>query len=354
MLIILQAGSTTEEVEQVVAELAGVSVTGYPARSRGREVVCLSQHLNVELRTWLHTVCPQVERILDIKAPYKLASAEYRPEPSSVVVGQGNRQVRVGPGNFVVMAGPCTIESEEQLFQTAALVKQAGANILRGGAFKPRTSPYSFQGMGVEGLKLLQRAGHQYNMPTVTEVMESAYVEAVAEYADILQVGARNMQNFPLLREVGLAGKPVLLKRGPSATLEEWLMAAEYILSTGNEQIILCERGIKGFDPSTRNVLDLGGVVAVQEKTHLPVIVDPSHATGKRSLVTPLGLAAAAIGANGIMVECHPHPEQALCDGAQSILPEQLTELVKGVHRVTAAVRDIYEPEEASEVEVAA
>jgi 3-deoxy-7-phosphoheptulonate synthase len=248
------------------------------------------------------------------------------------------------------MAGPCTIENEEQLFKTAALVKQAGANILRGGAFKPRTSPYSFQGMGVEGLKLLQRAGQQYGMPTVTEVMESAYVEAVAEYADILQIGARNMQNFPLLREVGLAGKPVLLKRGPSATLEEWLMAAEYILATGNDQVILCERGIKSFDPATRNCLDLGGVVAVQEKTHLPVIVDPSHATGKRSLVTPLGLAAAAIGANGIIVECHPHPEQALCDGAQSLLPSQLVELVKGVHNVVAAVRDIYAPEVSEEV----
>jgi 3-deoxy-7-phosphoheptulonate synthase len=244
------------------------------------------------------------------------------------------------------MAGPCTIESEEQLFKTAALVKQAGANVLRGGAFKPRTSPYSFQGMGVEGLKLLQRAGQQYNLPTVTEVMESAYVEAVAEYADILQIGARNMQNFPLLREAGLAGKPILLKRGPSATLEEWLMAAEYILATGNEQVILCERGIKSFDPATRNCLDLGGVVAVQEKTHLPVIVDPSHATGKRSLVTPLGLAAAAIGASGIIVECHPHPEQALCDGAQSILPAQLVALVKGVHNVAAVVRDIYEPVE--------
>ena len=350
MLIILQASSTQEDLAQVVAELAGVSITAYPARSLGREVICLNQHLNMELRTWLHEVCPQVERVLDVRAPYKLASAEYRPTPSSVVVGRGSGQVRVGPGSFVVMAGPCTIESEEQLFKTAALVKQAGADILRGGAFKPRTSPYSFQGMGVEGLKLLQRAGQQYNMPTVTEVMESAYVEAVAEYADILQIGARNMQNFPLLREAGLAGKPILLKRGPSATLEEWLMAAEYILATGNDQVILCERGIKSFDPSTRNCLDLGGVVAVQEKTHLPVIVDPSHATGKRSLVTPLSLAAAAIGANGIMVECHPHPEQALCDGAQSITPPQLVELVRGIHNVVAAVSDIYEPEEAVEV----
>jgi 3-deoxy-7-phosphoheptulonate synthase len=347
MLIILQAGSTQAEVDQVVAELAGVSIQAYPAQSQGRAVICLSHHLNLELRTWLHEVCPQVERVLDIRAPYKLASSEYRPEPSSVMVGQGPNQVRVGPGSFVVMAGPCTIESEEQLFKTAALVKQAGANILRGGAFKPRTSPYSFQGMGLEGLKLLQRAGRQSNLPTVTEVMESAYVEAVAEYADILQIGARNMQNFPLLREAGLAGKPILLKRGPSATLEEWLMAAEYILATGNDQVILCERGIKSFDPSTRNCLDLGGVVAVQEKTHLPVIVDPSHATGKRSLVTPLGLAAAAIGANGIMVECHPHPEQALCDGAQSITPPQLVELVKGAHNVFAAVREVYEPEEA-------
>lgn len=345
MLIILRNGTSEQDERAVVEKLASWKVTGYPARNQGRMVVCLGQSLSLELQTYLRESCPAVSQVLDIRAPYKLASLEYKAGPSVITVGQGTSQVQVGAGNFVVIAGPCTIESEEQLFKTAASVKQAGANILRGGAFKPRTSPYSFQGMGIEGLKLLQKAGQFYHLPTVTEVMEPAYVEAVAEYADLVQIGARNMQNFPLLREAGKAGKPILLKRGPSATLEEWLMAAEYILATGNEQIILCERGIKSFDPATRNCLDLGGVAAVQEKTHLPVIVDPSHATGKRSLVSPLALAAAAMGAGGIMVECHPHPEQALCDGHQALLPADLFKLVRGVHNVVAAVREVYAPE---------
>ncbi|HEX2912680.1 MAG TPA: 3-deoxy-7-phosphoheptulonate synthase [Chloroflexia bacterium] len=349
MLIILHADANEQDVEKVAAKLESLSITAYPARSHGRQVICLDKSLSLDLQTRLHDSCPAIEKVLDIKTAYKLASSAYKAEPTVVEVGQVPSQVRVGANEFIVIAGPCTIESEEQLMKTAAAVKQAGANILRGGAFKPRTSPYSFQGMGVEGLKLLQRASQLYNIPTVTEVMEPAYVSAVAEYADILQIGARNMQNFPLLREAGLAGKPVLLKRGPSATLDEWLMAAEYILATGNDQVILCERGIKSFDPSTRNCLDLGGVAALQEKTHLPIIVDPSHATGKRSLVPPLALAAAALGAGGIMVECHPHPEQALCDGAQSITPPQLVEIIKGVHSVTAAIREAYEPE-ASEV----
>ncbi len=343
MLISLHKGATEGEVEQVIQILAGLHVTGYPATNQGRRLVCLGQTLSLELQSRLRDLCLQIERILDIKTSYKLASLEYQATPTEITVGQ----VRIGGENgFVVMAGPCTIESEEQLYKTAAAVKHAGANVLRGGAFKPRTSPYSFQGMGIEGLKLLHAVGRHYNIPTVTEVMESSYVEAVAEYADIVQIGARNMQNFPLLREAGKAGKPVLLKRGPSATLDEWLMSAEYIMATGNHQVILCERGIKSFDTATRNCLDLGGVAAVQEKTHLPVIVDPSHATGKRSLVPPLALAAAAMGANGIMVECHPHPEQALCDGAQSITPPQLVDLVRGVHNVVAAVREVYEPEE--------
>jgi 3-deoxy-7-phosphoheptulonate synthase len=300
--------------------------------------MCLEQGLSLQLQGRLQESCPEVERVLDIKTPYKLASLEYQSHASEVVVGQ----VRIGPGHFSVMAGPCAIESEEQLDRTAAAVKQAGADILRGGAFKPRTSPYSFQGLGLEGLKLLQKASRHYGLPTVTEVMDCASVEVVAQYSDMLQIGARNMQNFPLLREVGQTGKPVLLKRGPSATLQEWVLAAEYVLATGNDQVILCERGIKSFDPTTRNCLDLGGVAAVREKTHLPVIVDPSHATGKRSLVSPLALAAAAMGTNGILVECHPCPEQALCDGAQSIPLSQLFELVKGVQTVVAVLEEMH------------
>jgi 3-deoxy-7-phosphoheptulonate synthase len=345
MLLILQADANEQDTQKLVGKLATRGITSYPTQNGGRQVVALSQSLPLDVRNWLYNDCPVVEKMLDIKAPYKLASVEYKSTPSVFNVGD----VQIGGGNFVVMAGPCTIESEKQLFETASLVKQAGANILRGGAFKPRTSPYSFQGMGVEGLKLLRRAGHLYGLPTVTEVMEPAYVEAVAEYADIIQIGARNMQNFPLLREAGLARKPVLLKRGPANTLEEWLLSAEYILSGGNEQVILCERGIKSFDQATRNCLDLGGVAAVMEKTHLPVIVDPSHATGKRSLVSPLALAAAAMGVGGVIVEVHPHPEQALCDGAQSLLPAQLETLVRGVHSVSAAAR-----EAAEEIEFAA
>lgn len=323
MVILLHSGSGAEEVGQVMERLASCGIPGYPVRNRGRNLICLNHSLSRELQVRIQALCPQIERMLDIRTPYKLASSEYQPLPTVVTVGQGRNTVQIGGGDFVVMAGPCTIESEEQLHSTAAMVKRAGANILRGGAFKPRTSPYSFQGMGLEGLKLLQKVGQHFGLPTVTEVMEPAYVEAVAAHADILQVGARNMQNYPLLREVGRANKPVLLKRGPSATLEEWLMAAEYILAEGNEDVILCERGIKSFDPSTRNCLDLGGVVAVQEKTHLPVIVDPSHATGKRSLVPALSRACVAIGADGLIVEVHPNPEKAVSDGAQSLtLPQ--------------------------------
>lgn len=342
MLIMLRKGSTEQDAHNVIGQLALWNVAAYQVSNRGRRLICLEQGLSRELQVCLHESCPEVEGVLDIKTPYKLASLEYQSHASEVAVGQ----VRIGPGNFTVIAGPCAIESEEQLYTTAAAVKKAGANILRGGAFKPRTSPYSFQGLGVEGLKLLQKVSHDYDLPTVTEVMECAYVEVVAANTDMLQIGARNMQNFPLLHEAGQTGKPVLLKRGPSATLQEWLMAAEYILATGNDQVILCERGIRSFDPATRNCLDLGGVVAVQEKTHLPVIVDPSHATGKRSLVSPLALAAAATGASGILVECHPCPEQALCDGAQSITLSQLFELVQGVHNVVAAVEAMHHSKE--------
>lgn len=340
MLIVLRLDCNEQDTANVAAKLASWGVPAYPTRYNTRQLIGLGQTLTLELRTRLHENCPQIERILDIRTGYKLASSEFKATPSIVKVGE----IEFGSGNFVVIAGPCTIESEEQLFKTAGAVKQAGANVLRGGAFKPRTSPYSFQGMGVEGLKLLQKVSRYYNIPTVTEVMESGYVDAVAEYADIMQIGARNMQNYPLLKAAGLAGKPILLKRGPSATLDEWLMAAEYILTTGNPNLILCERGIKSFDPTTRNCLDLGGVVAMQEKTHLPIIVDPSHATGKSSLVTPLSLAAAAIGASGVMVECHPQPDQALCDGAQSILPPELARLVKSVQNIVRATQEVYAP----------
>jgi len=244
-----------------------------------------------------------------------LASRETQPDNSVVRVGE----TAFGDGGFVVMAGPCSVESEEQLMSCAAAIADAGGQLLRGGAFKPRTSPYEFQGLGEEGLKLLARARERYGLGIVTEVMTEADVELVADYADLMQVGARNMQNFALLRALGRRGKPVLLKRGASATLKEWLLAAEYILAEGNPDVVLCERGIRGFDPHTRNVCDIAAVPAMQELTHLPVILDPSHATGRRSLVPPLARAALAVGADGLLVECHPDPERAWSDGAQSL-----------------------------------
>ncbi len=238
------------------------------------------------------------------------------------------RGVRVGEG-FVVIAGPCSVESLGQLEEVAAAVKESGADMLRGGAFKPRTSPYSFQGLGIEGLRLLRRVGDEYDLPVVTEVMDPRHVGLISEYADVLQVGARNMQNFPLLRELGKVDRPVLLKRGPWATLREWLMAAEYILAGGNESVILCERGIRTFADHSRFTLDISAVPALRELTHLPVVVDPSHAAGRRSLVPPLALASLAVGADGIMVEVHPRPEEALSDGPQSLTVDGFRSLME-------------------------
>jgi 3-deoxy-7-phosphoheptulonate synthase len=253
-----------------------------------------------------------------------LASRETQTAESIVRVGEAV----FGDGGFVVMAGPCSVESEEQLMLCAEAVAASGAPLLRGGAFKPRTSPYEFQGLGEEGLRLLARARERYGLGIVTEVMTEADVPLVADYADLLQVGARNMQNFALLKALGRRGKPVLLKRGPAATLKEWLLAAEYILAEGNPDVILCERGIRGFDSYTRNVCDIAAVPAMQELTHLPVILDPSHATGRRSLVPPLARAAAAVGAAGLLVECHPTPESAWSDGAQSLTLEEFRALM--------------------------
>jgi 3-deoxy-7-phosphoheptulonate synthase len=245
------------------------------------------------------------------------------------IVRIGN--VEIGGGEFVVAAGPCAIESREQILETAALVTDAGARLLRGGAFKPRTSPYSFQGLGLKGLELLEEAGVATDTPTVTEVLTPEDIPAVAQYADALQVGARNMQNFALLKALGSAGKPVLLKRGLSSTIEEFLLAAEYIIAHGNSNVVLCERGIRTFETATRNTLDLGAVALLKNITHLPVFVDPSHGTGRRELVAPMARAAAAAGADGLIIEVHPDPDQALCDGPQSLTPPQFAGLMSGL-----------------------
>jgi 3-deoxy-7-phosphoheptulonate synthase len=278
---------------------------------------------------------PGVERVIRILSPYKLASRETKAQPTVVDLGLG---VRVGDRRIVVMAGPCAVESREQIMEVAATIKDSGAHVLRGGAFKPRTSPYAFQGLMNDGLLLLSMAREAYGIPVVTEVMDAAHIEVVLENADCLQIGARNIQNFQLLKEVGRIRKPVLLKRGMSTTIEEFLMSAEYVLAEGNSDVILCERGIRTFETATRNTLDLSAVPVLKEKTHLPVIVDPSHGTGHARYVEAMAYAAVAAGADGLMIEVHPRPEEALSDGPQSLRPEDFRRVMDGVGRIARAV----------------
>jgi 3-deoxy-7-phosphoheptulonate synthase len=284
---------------------------------------------------------PGVESVLAVLKPYKLAAAEARPERTRIrlaPIKKGGRPVVLGGPEVVVMAGPCSIESREMLFDIARLVKKAGGKILRAGAFKPRTSPYAFQGMGHEGLRLLAEARAQVGLHVITEVMDVRDLEAVAAVADILQVGARNMQNFTLLKEIGKRHKPVLIKRGLANTIEELLMSAEYVMSAGNHEVILCERGIRTFETMTRNTLDLAAVPVLQRESHLPVIADPSHGTGHWDLVAPMARAAVAAGADGIMVEIHPRPEEAVSDGSQALLPKTFLRMMDELQRVAQAV----------------
>ena len=275
-----------------------------------------------------------VDEVVMISKPYKLASREFHPDDTIIKVGDAV----IGGPDPIIMAGPCSVEDEEQMVSTAKAVKAAGATILRGGAFKPRTSPYSFRGMGEDGLKLLQLAKQETGLPIITEVMATSDVETVAKYADILQIGARNMQNYSLLDEVGLIGKPVMVKRGLSASYEEWLLAAEYVLAGGNENVILCERGIRGFETFTRFTLDVAAVPVIKRLSHLPIVADPSHSTGKWYLVTPVALASVAAGAHGLLIEVHPNPDQAKCDGPQSLTFENFDSLMEQVHAL-ASVR---------------
>src|SRR2546421_2542642 len=314
LLIVMATGATADQTEHVVARL---QEAGVDARvSRGREATVIGAIGERELLASLPLEAyPGVEQVLPILKPYKLVAREVAPDPTVIDV----RGRRVGQDWFGLIAGPCTVEYREETLETARAVSEAGATMLRGGAFKPRTSPYTFQGLGQEALEILKEAREETGLPIVTELMDPRHVEEVVEATDVIQIGARNMQNFLLLSEIGRAHKPVLLKRGPSASVEELLMAAEYVAKEGNEQIILCERGIKTFERTTRYTLDLGSVAVLKHETHLPVIVDPSHAAGRRDLVLPLARAAAAVGADGIMVEAHPRPEEALCDAAQQI-----------------------------------
>jgi 3-deoxy-7-phosphoheptulonate synthase len=282
-----------------------------------------------QVRTWRG-----VERIQPIAVPFKLVSRTFHPHDTVISVGR----CAIGSTQLALMAGPCSIEGEEQAFTIAAAVARAGATVMRGGAYKPRTSPYSFQGLGEEGLKLMRRAADAHGLAVVSEVMDSQQVPLVARYADILQVGARNMQNFSLLREVGHAEKPVLLKRGMACTIEEWLMSAEHVMSQGNSQVILCERGIRTFETYTRNTLDLNAVPVVKELSHLPIIVDPSHGTGIRDKVAPMARAAIAAGADGLIIEVHHDPDHALSDGPQSLRPEQYAELVGQIRTIAQVI----------------
>jgi 3-deoxy-7-phosphoheptulonate synthase len=282
---------------------------------------------------------PGVEKVIRILTPYKLASRETKPESTIVDIGMG---VKVGNHRIAIFAGPCAVESREQIMEVAKTIKESGGHVLRGGAFKPRTSPYAFQGLKNDGLLLLSQAREEYGIPVVTEVMDIASIEVILENADCLQIGARNIQNFQLLKEVGKTNKPVLLKRGMSTTIEELLMSAEYVMAAGNSQVILCERGIRTFETATRNTLDLSAVPVLKEKTHLPVIVDPSHGTGHARYVEAMSYAAIAAGADGLMIEVHPKPEEALSDGPQSLRPEEFKKVMDGIKRIAQAVgRDV-------------
>ncbi|MFD6095954.1 3-deoxy-7-phosphoheptulonate synthase [Nocardiopsis flavescens] len=322
MVIVMAPDATSDDIDAIVELVASSGGEAYVTRGVSRTIIGLVG--DVERFQGLGLAAkPGVADVLRISAPYKLVSRENHDSRSVVSV----RGVPIGGDNVTVIAGPCAVETPEQTLAAARMALAAGASLLRGGAYKPRTSPYAFQGLGEAGLKILAEVREETGMPIVTEVVDVADVELVASYADMLQIGTRNMQNFALLQAVGAAGKPVLLKRGMSATIEEWLMAAEYIAQQGNLDIVLCERGIRTFEKATRNTLDISAVPVAQNLSHLPVIVDPSHSGGKRSLVLPLSRAAVAVGADGVIVDVHPHPETALCDGPQALVEEDLAEL---------------------------
>ena len=328
--------ATDEQVANVVDKVEAVGGEAFVSKGVVRTIIGLVGDIDSFHHLNLRTL-PGVADVHRISDPYKLVSRQHHPDRSTVWVGQPGHQVPIGPDTFTLLAGPCAVESHEQTIESARMAASAGATILRGGAFKPRTSPYAFQGLGLRGLEILVDARTATGLPIVTEVVDARDVAVVAEHADMLQVGTRNMANFGLLQAVGESGKPVLLKRGMTATVEEWLMAAEYIAQRGNLDVVLCERGIRTFEPTTRNTLDISAVPIVQSSSHLPVIVDPSHAAGRKDLVVPLSRAAIAVGADGVIVDVHPDPETALCDGPQALQGSSLRELAAAVRRLPGA-----------------
>jgi len=329
MIVVMKGDAERELIDAVIGKITQLGYSPHPIYGEKRTVIgAVGDERERERVMDTLSNMPGVERVVPILKPYKLAGTEVKKEKSVIQIGQA---VEVGGKKLLIIAGPCSVEGEEQIMSTAKAVAAAGAHALRGGAFKPRTSPYSFQGMEKEGLKLLAAARRETGLPVVTEVMNPKDVDLVEAFADVLQIGARNVQNFSLLKLVGEVNKPVLLKRGMSATIKEWLMSAEYILSHGNDNVILCERGIRTFESATRNTLDLSAVPVLRQETHLPVIVDPSHGTGYRHLVAPMAYAAVACGADGLMVEVHPKPDEAWSDGGQSLTFEGFAEMMKKI-----------------------
>lgn len=326
MLVVMKNDATEAQVKAVIKEIEKMGYRGVPMPGAQRTAVCIVGNTGPVDDSGL-LVLAGVKETVRVTKQYKLVSRETHPQPTTITIGD----IKIGEGKPVIMAGPCAVESEEQALTIARLVKKSGAQVFRGGAFKPRTSPYSFQGLGEEGLKILAKVRDETGLPIVTEAIDNSSLELVDKYADIIQIGARNMHNYSLLRQAGHASKPVLLKRSFAATIEEWLMAAEYISSEGNSRVILCERGIRTFSDNTRNTLDLSAIPSVKQVSHLPIIVDPSHAAGRRDYVIPLSKGAIAVGADGLLVEVHHDPPHALSDGMQSLYPEQFDELMKEI-----------------------
>lgn len=332
MIAVLKDGVSDVQKKNLINWLKGQGVDIHLSEGKFQTVLGLvgdTSKIDIDLLNSLEII----ESVTRISEPFKCANRRFHPADTLVEVGQGENSVLIGGGHFAMIAGPCSVESDKQIVEIAKAVKKSGAKLLRGGAFKPRTSPYDFQGMGSEGLELLRIARQETGLPIVTELMSTTHLE-LFEDMDLIQIGARNMQNFELLKELGHCKKPILLKRGLASTLKEWLMSAEYIMAGGNENIILCERGIRSYDTYTRNVLDLSAIPMIKELSHLPIIVDPSHATGKSRLVKPMSMAATAAGADGLIIEVHNDPEHALCDGAQSLTPAQFDEVAQKVNSI--------------------
>lgn len=329
MIIVLKQHSGQKEIDRVENLIKTKGLDTHIVKGAGQTIIgCIGDTSRIDAK--LFEVNPYVDKVIHVQEPYKLANRAFHPEDTVVDVSG----VKVGSGNMAYIAGPCSVETYEQVLSIAKDIKAAGANMLRGGAFKPRTSPYSFQGLGPEGLDILCAVKEEVGLPIVTELMSPEYLDAFNEKVDLIQIGARNMQNFDLLKQLGQVDRPILLKRGLNATYEEWIMSAEYIMASGNENVILCERGIRTFETYTRNTLDLQSVPVLRKLTHLPVIIDPSHAGGKWWLVDSMAKASVAAGADGLMIEVHNNPEAALCDGAQSLKPEKYSELLKDVKQI--------------------